>query len=132
MQRQEASEKHTAECRIQLERAAANVQAAQDCLDRAIFNETQARQAYLDWLSYLNTLSDDRSAPMREKLTSLYNAKTQAVLNTLSARETVSSFQRAQDEATDNFTIAEDAQTKIAEERTLITSEIAKLSSPTR
>jgi hypothetical protein len=124
-----ASDKRTEEYRTQLERARAIVHAAQDRLDRAIFDETKARQAYIDCLSYLNTPPDDRSAPIRKKLTSLYNARTQAGLDTLSARETVSRFQKAMDEATDDFTVAQDAQRKIAEERNLITSEIAKLSS---
>jgi hypothetical protein len=124
-----ASDKHTEECRSQLERAMANVQAAQDRLDRAIFDEASARRAYIDWLSYLNTRPDGRSAPMRENLTSLYNARTQAVLDTLSARATVSSSQKALDEATDALTVAQDAQRKIAEERNLIEIEITKLSS---
>src|ERR1700688_4443674 len=80
-----ASDKHTGECRSQLERAMANVQAAQDRLDRAIFDEANARRAYIDWLRYLNTRPDGRSALMRENLTSLYNARTQGVLDTLSA-----------------------------------------------
>jgi hypothetical protein len=96
-------------------------------LDRAIFDEAQARQAYIDWLSHLNTLSDDRSAPVRENLTGLYNARTQAVLDTLSARETVSSFENLLDEATADLALAQDAQRNIAEERNLITTEIAKL-----
>lgn len=127
-----ASEKRSADCRAQLERASANVQTAQERLDGAILDETKARQAYIDCLSYLNTLPGDHSAPMQQKLTSLYNARTQAVLDTLSARETVSSSQRELDEATDAFTVAQDAQRKIAEERTLITREIAKLSNPSR
>jgi Arc/MetJ family transcription regulator len=54
---------------------------------------------------------------MREKLTDLFNASAQAALDTLSARETVSSFQRALNEATGDFTFAQAAQKKIAEER---------------
>jgi chromosome segregation ATPase len=83
-----ASEKRSAECRTQLEAARADVQAAQERLDRAIFEEGKAREA----------------------------------------RETLSNFQRKLDEATDAFTVAQAAQRKIAEERTLITREIAKLS----
>jgi len=56
-------------------------------------------------------------------LTSLYNARTEAVLETLSARENVNSFQKELDEATDAFTVAQDAERKITEERNLITSE---------
>ena len=82
-----ASDQRTAECRTLLERARANIHAAQERLDRAVFDGAKARQAYIDCLSYLNANPDDHSAPMREKLTSLYNARTQAVLNTLSARE---------------------------------------------
>ena len=59
-------------------------------------------------------------------------ASAQAALDTLSARETVSSFQKSLDEATADFTIAQAAQRKIAEERNLIISEIAKLSSLSR
>jgi len=64
---------------------------------------------------------------VREKLTSLYNARTQAVLDTLSVRETVSSFENLLDEATADLALAPDAQRNIAEERNLITTEIAKL-----
>ena len=127
-----ASEKRTEECRTQLEGATDNVHAAQEHLDRGILDEAVARQAYIDWQSCLNTRPDDRSATMRERLLSLYNARTQAVLDTLSARETVSSFQKKLDEATANFTVAQEAHRKIAEEKTLITSEIAKLSSQNR
>jgi hypothetical protein len=123
-----ASNKHTEQCRTQLERATANIQVAKEALDRAIFDEAKARQAYTDWLSYLNTRTDDHSAPMREKLTSLYNARTQAVLDTLSAQEIFGSLQKELDEATDAFTVAEDAQRKIAEEGALIRKEISKLS----
>ncbi len=122
-----ASDRRSAECRTQLERARANVQAAQERVDLAVLEESKARQAYIDWLSYLNTRPDDHSAPMQEKLTSFYNARTQAVLDSLSARETVSSFQRELDQATYAFVVAQDAQRKIAEERTCITREIAKL-----
>ena len=127
-----ASELRSAECQTQLERARANIHAAQECLDGAILDEAQARQAYIDCLSYLNTPTGDHSAPVQENLTSLYNARTQAVLDTLSARETVSSFQKELEEATDAFTIAQDAQRKIAEERKLIEGEIAKLSGLSR
>jgi hypothetical protein len=122
-----ASEKRTEECWTQLERATDIVHAAQERLDGAILDEAVARQAYIDWLSYLNTRPDDRSATMRERLTSLYNARTQAVLDTLSARETVSSFENLLDEATADLALAQDAQRNIAEERNLITTEIAKL-----
>lgn len=125
-----ASEKSSAECRKQLERARANVHAAQDRLDGAILDEAKTRQAYIDCLSYLNTLPGDHSAPMQEKLTSLYNARTEAVLETLSARENVNSFQKELDEAIDAFNVAQDARRKITEERNLITTEIAKLSNP--
>ena len=121
------SERCLVGCRAQLERSRACIQTAQESLDRASFDEAQARQAYIDWLSHLNTLSDDRSAPVREKLTSLYNARTQAVLDTLSVRETVSSFENLLDEATADLALAPDAQRNIAEERNLITTEIAKL-----
>ena len=127
-----ACEKHSAECRAQLERARANVHVAQQLLDGAILDETKARQAYIDCLSYLNTVPGDDSAPMQEKLTSLYNARTEAVLETLSARENVNSFQKELDEATHAFTVAQAAERKITEERNLITSEIAKLSNPGR
>ena len=127
-----ASEERSAECRAQLERAKANVHAAQERLDGAIRDETEARQAYIDCLSYLNNRPGDHSAPTQEKLTSLYNARTEAVLETLSSRENVHSFQKELDEATDAFTVAQDAERKIAEERNLITSEIAKLSNPSR
>jgi DNA-binding phage protein len=69
---------------------------------------------------------------MREKLTGLFDANGQAVLETLSARETVSRFQKALDEATADFAFVQNAQRKIAEERNLITSEIAKLSGLSR
>jgi len=69
---------------------------------------------------------------MQEKLTSLYNARTQAVLETVSARETVSRSQKALDEATADFAVVQDAQRKIAEEKNIITSKIAKLSSLSR
>ena len=127
-----AGEKRSAECRAQLERARANVHAAQERLDGAILDETKARQSYIDCLSYLNTPPGDHSTPMQEKLTSLYNARTEAVLETLSARENVNSFQKELEEATDAFTVAQDAQRKIAEERNLITTELAKLSNPSR
>jgi hypothetical protein len=104
-------------------RAGANVHASQERFDGAILDETKARQAYIDCLSYLSTLRGDHSAPMQEKLTSLYNARTEAVLETLSARENVNSFQKELDEATDAFTVAQDAERKITEERNLITSE---------
>ena len=123
-----ASDKRSAECRTLLEKARASVQTAQERLDRVIFEEGKARQAYIDWLSYQNTRPDDHSAPMLEKLASFYNARTQAVLDTLSARETVSSFQRELDEATDALAVALDAQRKIAAERDLIEGEIATLS----
>ena len=64
---------------------------------------------------------------MREKLTDLFDASAQAVLHTLSARETVSSFQKALNEATGDFSFAQAAQREIAEERNLVTSEIGKL-----
>lgn len=127
-----ASDQHTAECRTRFESAMVSVQAAQERLDRAVFDESKARQAYIDWLSYLSTRPDGHSAPMHDKLTCFYNARTQAVLDTLSARDAVSSFQRELDEATDAFTVAQDAQKTIAEERDLIESEIAKLSSLNR
>jgi hypothetical protein len=80
-------------------------------------DESQARQAHVDWLNHLNTFPDNGSPTMREKLTDLFNASAQAALDTLSARETVSSFQRALNEATGDFTFAQAAQKKIAEER---------------
>jgi hypothetical protein len=123
------SELRSAECRTQLERARTNVHAAQEHLDGAILDEAKARQAYIDCLSYLSTPPGDHSAPMQEKLTRLYNVRTQSVLDTLSTRENVNSFQKELDEATDAFTVAQDAQRKIAEEKNLIESEIAKLSS---
>jgi hypothetical protein len=131
-QRQNASDERLAECRTQIERTKASLQAAQEALDRAIFDEGETRRAYIDCLSQLKALPDDCSAPMREKVIHLYNARTQAVLDTLSARETVSSFQNALDEATADFSVAQDARRKIAEERNLITSEIANLRSPGR
>ena len=112
-----AGEKRSAECRAQLERARANVHAAEERLDGAILDETKARQAYIDCLSYLNTPPEDHSTPMREKLPASTMDGLQTVLDTLSARETVNSFQRELDEATDAFTVAQDAQRKIAEER---------------
>ena len=127
MERQNASGRRLTECRTQIERARASVEAAQAGLDRAIFDESQARQAHVDSLNHLNTFPDDGSPTMREKLTDLFNASAQAALHTLSARETVSSSQRALNEATCDFTSAQAAQRKIAEERNLITSEIAKL-----
>ena len=69
---------------------------------------------------------------MRQKLVDLFNANEQLVLNTQSARETVSSFQKAVNEANGDFAIAQAAQWEIAEERNLITGEIAKLSSVSR
>ncbi|MGA7869662.1 MAG: hypothetical protein WCA22_02070 [Candidatus Binatus sp.] len=101
-------------------------------MDRAIFGEARARQAHVDWLNYMNTLPDNGSPVMQQKLTDLFDASAQAILVTLSARETVSRFQKALDAATGDFTFAQAAQRKIAEERKLITSEIAKLSSPSR
>ncbi len=127
-----ASDNHTTECRTQLERAKANVQAAQVSLDRTIFDEAQARQAYIDWRNYLNTLPGDCSPSMREKSTGLFNAHVKAQLGTLSARETVSSSEKTLNEATADATFAQDAQRKIAEERKLIASEISKLSRPSR
>jgi hypothetical protein len=127
-----ASDQRMEEGRTRLERAMANVQAAQERLDRAVFDEATARQAYIDCLSCLNTPPEDHSAPMRETLTTLYNARTQAVLDTLSARETVSSSQKTLDEATDAFTVAQGSQRKIAEEKNLIESEISKLSNQSR
>ena len=127
-----ASERRLAGCRTQLEIATGRIEAAQERLDRAVFDEAKARQAHIDWLSHLNTLSDDRSPPMLEKLTGLYNARTQAVLNTLSARETVSGFQKSLDEATADFIFAQGEQRKLAEDVNLITNEIAKLSGPTQ
>ncbi len=120
------------QCRIRIERAAAEAKAAQERLDRAIFDEAQTRHAYIDCLNYLNTLPDNGSPPMREKLTGLFNANAQAVLDTASARETVSIFQKALNEATTDFAFVQDAQRKIAEEKNIITSEIAKLSSLSR
>jgi hypothetical protein len=131
-QRMSASELHSAECRTQLERATANVHAAQERLDEAVLDEAKARQAHIDCLGYLNTPTGDHSASMQEKLTSLYNTRTQAVLDKLSARETFSSSQKELDEATDAVTVAQDAQRKTAEERNLIEGEIAKLSSLSR
>ncbi len=127
-QRQAASCEHLTKRRAQIERAKADVQAAQKRLDRAIFHETQARKAYIDWLNYLNALAGNGSPLMREKLTGLHSANAQAVLETLSSRETVSRFQKAVNEAIADFTFAQNEQRKIAEERNLITSEIAKLS----
>jgi hypothetical protein len=131
-QRQAASCEHLTKRRAQIESAKAGVQAAQKRLDRAIFHEAQARKAYIDWLNYLNALRCNGSPPMREKLTGLFDANGQAVLETLSARETVSRFQKALDEATADFAFVQNAQRKIAEERNLITSEIAKLSGLSR
>lgn len=131
-ERQNASDERLAECRTQIERAKASLQAEQETLDRAIFDEATARQAHVDWLNYLNTLPDNGSQVMRQKLIDLFNANEQAVLNTQSARETLSSFQKAVNEANGDFTIAKVAQWKIAEERNLITGEIAKLSSVSR
>lgn len=131
-ERQNASDKRLEEWRTKIERAKASLQAAQEGLDRAIFDEAKARQAHVDWLNYLNTLPDTGSPMMRDKLTDLFNASAQAVLHTLSARETVSSFQKALNEATRGFTFAQAAQRKIAQERNLVTSEIAKLSSLSR
>jgi hypothetical protein len=131
-ERQAASCQRLTKCRAQIESAKAGVQAAQKSLNRAIFHEAQARKAYIDWLNHLNTLPGNGSPPMREKLTGLHSASSQAVLETLSAREAVSRFQKVLDEATSEFTFAQDAQRKIAEERNLITSEIAKLSSLNR
>jgi hypothetical protein len=127
-----ASELRSAECRTQLERARANVHAAQVSLDQAIFDEAQARQAYIDWRNYLNTLPSDCSPSMREKSTGLFNAHVKAELGTLSARETVSSSEKTLNEATADVTFAQDAQRKIAEERKLVASEISKLSRPSR
>jgi len=131
-ERQNASDKRLAECQSQIERAKASLQAAQEGLDRAIFDEATARQAHVDWLYYLNTLPDNGSQVMRQKLVDLFNANEQLVLNTQSARETVSSFQKAVNEANGDFAIAQAAQWEIAEERNLITGEIAKLSSVSR
>lgn len=131
-ERQNASDARLAECRTEIERAKASLQAAQPALDRAIFGEARARQAHVDWLNYMNTLPDNGSPVMQQKLTDLFDASAQAILFTLSARETVSRFQKALDAATGDFTFAQAAQRKIAEERKLITSEIAKLSSPSR
>jgi hypothetical protein len=119
-------------CRTQIESAKADIYAAQKRLDRAIFHEAQARKAYIDWLKHLNALPGNGSPPMREKLTGLYSASSQAVLETLSASETVRRSQKALDEAIADFTFAENEQRKITEERNLITSEIAKLSGLSR
>ena|SRR5271166_3041534 len=127
-QQQAASCERLTKCRAQIERAKADIQAAQKHLDRAIFHEAQARKAYIDWLNYLNALPGNGSPLMREKLTGLHSANGQAVLETLSSRETVSRFQKALNGATVEFGLAQDAYRKIAEERNLITSEIAKLS----
>jgi hypothetical protein len=129
-QRQAAICEHLTKCRAQIESAKTDVQAARRRLDRAIFHEAQAHKAYIDWLNYLNALPGSSSPPMREKLTVLFDANAQAVLETLSARGTVRRFQKALDEAIANFTFAEIEQSKIAEERNLITKEIAKLSGP--
>lgn len=131
-QREAANCKRLAECQTRCERAHAGVQAAQKSLDRAIFREAQARTAYLDWLNYLNTLAGKGSPPMREKLTGLFGANARAALDTLSAREAVSSSQVALNEAIAAFNFAQGAQRKIAEERNLIVREISKLSNLSR
>ena len=131
-QRQSASDERLAECRTQIERAKARLQAAQEGLDRAIFDEAQARHAHIDWLNYLNTLPDSGSPAMRQKLTDLFDASARAVLDALAAHETVISFQKALNEATSGLALAQAAQRKIAEERNLVTSEIAKLSNLSR
>jgi len=130
--RQETSDQRLMECRTRFESATASVRAAQERLDRAIFGEARARQAHVDWLNYLNTLPDNGSPPMREKLSDLFCASTQAALVTQSVREAFISSQKVVDEAAADFAVAQDAQRKIAEERKLITSEIAKLSSLSR
>lgn len=131
-QRQAATCEHLTKRRAQIESAKAGVQAAQKRLDRAIFHEAQARKAYIDWLNHLNALPGNGSPLTREKLTGLFGASSQAVLETLSARETVRRSQKALDEAIADFTFAQNEQRKIAEERNLITREIAKLSSLSR
>ncbi len=69
---------------------------------------------------------------MREKLSGLFSANARAALDTLSAREAVSSSQKALKEAIAGFTFAQGAQRKIAEERNLIAGEISKLSNLNR
>jgi hypothetical protein len=127
-----ASDKRTEECRARHERTTVNLQAAKKALDLAICDEARARQAYIDWLSYLHSQKDEHSAPMQEQLTRLYNSRTQAIQDTLLERETVGSFQKELDEATAALAVAEKAQGKIAEEKNLIESEIAKLSGLSR
>jgi hypothetical protein len=51
-----------AECRTQIEGAKEGLRAAQEGLDRAILDEAKARQAYIDWLNYLNARPDKGSA----------------------------------------------------------------------
>lgn len=131
-ERQNASDEHLAKCRKQIERANASLQAAQEAFDRAIFDEEKARRGHVDWLNYLNTLPNNGLQVMRQKLVDLFNANEQAVLNSQSARGTLSRFQKAVNEANGDFTIAQAAQWKIAAERNVITSEIAKLSSGSR
>jgi hypothetical protein len=132
MERQSASDERLAECRTRTEGTKEGLRAAQEGLDRAILDEAKARQAHIDWLNYLNARPDKGSAVMRKKLTDLFNASAQAALDTLSVQETVTSFRKTVNEANGDFVLVQAAQRKIAAERTLITSEIAKLSSPSR
>jgi hypothetical protein len=53
-ERQNAGDQRLTECRTQIERAKANVRAAQERLDRTVLDEAKARHAYIDWLNYLN------------------------------------------------------------------------------
>lgn len=132
IERLKANDQRLAECRIQVERTRASFQVAQEGLGSAIFDELRARQAHVGWLNHLKTIPDGGSPLMREKLTELSNANEQAISRTLSAREAVCSFQKALNEADCDFTRAQAAQKKIAEERNLIANEIAKLSSPSQ